>query len=193
MGIAKRIDDLEIAVAALAQARLDSKTLFRRAQEANLKAQQRALTEDAARRGTFGILTFFVNDEIYSSILAKTRYLTSSSRCHLQHDHQSFDDRENGRRGTDNGFLLRPQLASQTVAFCCDQCRPTTTPESLQREIPLTATICSALFRRNTRPLSFITPTASTRQFFCGCVETKWRRAFRGRSNCLSRRILLTQ
>jgi 2-hydroxychromene-2-carboxylate isomerase len=61
----KKMDDPEIAVASLAQAGLDAESLFRRAQATDVKAQLLAATEDAAKRGAFGIPTFFVDDEIY--------------------------------------------------------------------------------------------------------------------------------
>lgn len=61
----KKMDDPEIAVASLKQAGIDAEELFARAQDADVKARLMAATEDAARRGAFGIPTFFVGDNIY--------------------------------------------------------------------------------------------------------------------------------
>jgi 2-hydroxychromene-2-carboxylate isomerase len=61
----QKMDDPEIAVAALKAEGLDAEHLFARAQEADVKAQLAAATEEAAKRGVFGIPSFFVGDALY--------------------------------------------------------------------------------------------------------------------------------
>ena len=61
----EKMDDPEIAVAALTREGLDGAALLARAQDEAVKAKLMATTEAAAARGAFGIPTFYVNDEIY--------------------------------------------------------------------------------------------------------------------------------
>jgi 2-hydroxychromene-2-carboxylate isomerase len=61
----QKMDDPEIAVAALKGEGLDAERLYDLAQSADIKARLLAATEDAAGRGAFGIPTFFVGDEMY--------------------------------------------------------------------------------------------------------------------------------
>jgi 2-hydroxychromene-2-carboxylate isomerase len=60
----KKMDDPEVAKAALAESQIDP-ALLERAQAAEVKAALIANTEDAVSRGTFGIPTFFVDGEIF--------------------------------------------------------------------------------------------------------------------------------
>jgi 2-hydroxychromene-2-carboxylate isomerase len=59
------MDDPEVAVASLQEAGFDASALHKRSQDADVKAKLMAATEDAAKRGAFGIPTFFVNGQIY--------------------------------------------------------------------------------------------------------------------------------
>jgi 2-hydroxychromene-2-carboxylate isomerase len=61
----QKMDDPQVAVAALVQAGIDAETLLKRSQDADVKARLMTATEDAAKRGAFGIPTFFVGKEIY--------------------------------------------------------------------------------------------------------------------------------
>ena len=61
----KKMDDPEIAVAALTASGLDAKRLFARAGEADVKAKLIENTQSAVERGAFGSPTFFVGDEMF--------------------------------------------------------------------------------------------------------------------------------
>ncbi len=61
----KKMDDPAIAAGALASSGLDAERLLARAKEDDVKAKLMANTEAAAKRGAFGIPTFFVGEEIY--------------------------------------------------------------------------------------------------------------------------------
>ncbi|MCG6204731.1 2-hydroxychromene-2-carboxylate isomerase [Rhodopseudomonas sp. HC1] len=61
----KKMDDLEIAAAALTSSRLDGKKLLTRAQEPEVKAKLIANTDDAVARGAFGSPTFFVGSDMF--------------------------------------------------------------------------------------------------------------------------------
>ena len=61
----KKMDDPEIAMAALNASSLDAAKLFARAQEPEVKAKLVANTQDAVERGAFGSPTFFVGDEMF--------------------------------------------------------------------------------------------------------------------------------
>ena len=61
----KKMDDPEIAVAALTSSGLDAAGLFARAGEADVKAKLIENTQAAVDRGAFGSPTFFVGDEIF--------------------------------------------------------------------------------------------------------------------------------
>ena len=61
----KKMDDPEIALAALTASGLDAKRLFTRAGEADVKAKLIENTQNAVERGAFGSPTFFVGNEIF--------------------------------------------------------------------------------------------------------------------------------
>ncbi|MGE0597000.1 MAG: 2-hydroxychromene-2-carboxylate isomerase [Hyphomonadaceae bacterium] len=61
----KKMDDPAIAAAALAASGLDAQRLIARAKDDDVKAQLLANTEAAAKRGAFGIPSFFVGGELY--------------------------------------------------------------------------------------------------------------------------------
>ncbi|UYO39750.1 2-hydroxychromene-2-carboxylate isomerase [Rhodopseudomonas palustris] len=61
----KKMDDLEVAAAALSLSGLDGQRLLTRAQEPEVKAKLIANTEDAVQRGAFGSPTFFVGKEMF--------------------------------------------------------------------------------------------------------------------------------
>lgn len=61
----KKMDDLEVAAAALSSSGLDGKALLTRAQQPEVKAKLIANTEDAVQRGAFGSPTFFVGTEMF--------------------------------------------------------------------------------------------------------------------------------
>ena len=61
----KKMDDPEIAIAALNASGLDGTKLFARAQEPEVKAKLVANTQNAVERGAFGSPTFFVGDEMF--------------------------------------------------------------------------------------------------------------------------------
>ena len=62
---AKKMDDPEVARASLDAAGLDGAQLLARAQEADVKQRLMDNTANAVERGSFGIPTFFVGNEIY--------------------------------------------------------------------------------------------------------------------------------
>jgi 2-hydroxychromene-2-carboxylate isomerase len=61
----KKMDDPEIALAALTASGLDAKRLLARAGEADVKARLIENTQNAVERGAFGSPTFFVGNEIF--------------------------------------------------------------------------------------------------------------------------------
>ena len=61
----KKMDDPEVARAALMESGLDADRLLARAQDPRVKETLTANTQRAAERGAFGIPTFFVGDEMY--------------------------------------------------------------------------------------------------------------------------------
>lgn len=61
----QKMDDPEVAAAVLTAAGLDAKAILEATQDPEVKAQLVANTDAAAARGTFGIPTFFVGDEIF--------------------------------------------------------------------------------------------------------------------------------
>ena len=61
----KKMDDAEVAVAALTASGLDAKRLLARAGEADVKARLIENTQSAVERGAFGSPTFFVGNDIF--------------------------------------------------------------------------------------------------------------------------------
>jgi 2-hydroxychromene-2-carboxylate isomerase len=61
----KKMDDVEVVKAALAESGLDADRLLARAQSDEVKARLIAKTEAAVGRGLFGIPTFFVGPEMF--------------------------------------------------------------------------------------------------------------------------------
>ena len=61
----KKMDDPQVAAAALHQAGLDGARLIARTQESEVKERLLKNTEASVARGTFGSPTFFVGDEIF--------------------------------------------------------------------------------------------------------------------------------
>lgn len=61
----RKMDDPEVAIAALTESGLDGAAMAERAQAPEVKAQLMAATENAAKRGAFGSPTFFVDGEMY--------------------------------------------------------------------------------------------------------------------------------
>ena len=61
----KKMDDPDVAAAALTASGLDGAKLLARGQEADVKAQLVANTQDAVARGAFGSPTFFVGKEMF--------------------------------------------------------------------------------------------------------------------------------
>ncbi len=61
----KKMDDGAVAAEALAASGLNAARLLARAQDADVKATLIANTEAAAKRGAFGIPSFFVGDDLY--------------------------------------------------------------------------------------------------------------------------------
>ena len=61
----KKMDDPEVALAALTASGLDAQRLFARAGEADVKAKLIENTQAAVDRGTFGSPTFFVGNEMF--------------------------------------------------------------------------------------------------------------------------------
>ncbi len=61
----KKMDDPEVAMAALAASGLDAAKLLARAQEPEVKAKLIENTQEAVARGAFGSPTFFVGNEMF--------------------------------------------------------------------------------------------------------------------------------
>lgn len=61
----EKMDDPAVAAAALNASGLDAERLLARTKDEDVKAKLMANTEAAAKRGAFGVPTFFVGDEIY--------------------------------------------------------------------------------------------------------------------------------
>ncbi len=61
----RKMDDPEVARAALDEAGLDGARLFARTQEQEVKDRLLRNTEHSVERGTFGAPTFFVSDEMF--------------------------------------------------------------------------------------------------------------------------------
>jgi 2-hydroxychromene-2-carboxylate isomerase len=61
----KKMDDPEVALAALNASGLDAPKLFARAQEPEVKAKLIENTQSAVERGAFGSPTFFVGNEMF--------------------------------------------------------------------------------------------------------------------------------
>ena len=61
----KKMDDPEVIKEAFIESGFDADRLIEQMQDPNIKAQLIANTEEAVKRGTFGIPTFFVDDDIY--------------------------------------------------------------------------------------------------------------------------------
>ncbi|WP_315723495.1 MULTISPECIES: 2-hydroxychromene-2-carboxylate isomerase [unclassified Bradyrhizobium] len=61
----KKMDDPEIAIAAVTSSGLDGARLFARAQEPEVKAKLVENTQRAVERGAFGSPTFFVGNEMF--------------------------------------------------------------------------------------------------------------------------------
>ena len=61
----KKMDDLEVLRAALAESKLDAETLLALAQTEEVKEELRVNTERSVGRGAFGSPTFFVGGEIF--------------------------------------------------------------------------------------------------------------------------------
>ncbi|WP_315750584.1 MULTISPECIES: 2-hydroxychromene-2-carboxylate isomerase [unclassified Bradyrhizobium] len=61
----KKMDDPEIAIAAITSSGLDGARLFARAQEPEVKAKLVENTQAAVERGAFGSPTFFVGNEMF--------------------------------------------------------------------------------------------------------------------------------
>ena len=61
----KKMDDLEVAITAIASSGLDAQKLFARAQDADVKAKLIENTRSAVERGAFGAPTFFVGNEMF--------------------------------------------------------------------------------------------------------------------------------
>jgi 2-hydroxychromene-2-carboxylate isomerase len=61
----RKLDDPAVIEAVLTEAKLDAAQIVARAQEPDVKAKLVANTEATVSRGTFGIPTFFVGDELY--------------------------------------------------------------------------------------------------------------------------------
>jgi 2-hydroxychromene-2-carboxylate isomerase len=61
----KKMDDVDVLRAALAESRLDAEEILALAQTAEVKGELLANTQRSVERGTFGSPTFFVGDEIF--------------------------------------------------------------------------------------------------------------------------------
>ncbi|WP_315743585.1 MULTISPECIES: 2-hydroxychromene-2-carboxylate isomerase [unclassified Bradyrhizobium] len=61
----KKMDDPEVAIAAITSSGLDGTKLFARAQEPQVKAKLVENTQQAVERGAFGSPTFFVGGEMF--------------------------------------------------------------------------------------------------------------------------------
>jgi len=77
----KKMDDPEVIKAAFEESGFDSEKLMAQMQDPEVKAKLISNTEEAVKKGVFGIPTFFVDDEMYfgkdtiwmiEEILAKT-------------------------------------------------------------------------------------------------------------------------
>ena len=61
----KKMDDPEVIKAAFEESGFDSEKLMAQMQDPNVKAKLISNTEEAVKKGVFGIPTFFVDDEMY--------------------------------------------------------------------------------------------------------------------------------
>ncbi len=61
----KKMDDPEVIKAAFEESGFDSEKLLGQMQDPEVKAKLISNTEDAVKRGLFGIPTFFIDDEMY--------------------------------------------------------------------------------------------------------------------------------
>jgi len=61
----KKMDDPEVIKEAFTESGFDANRLMNQMQDPDIKAQLIKNTENAVKRGTFGIPTFFVGDDIY--------------------------------------------------------------------------------------------------------------------------------
>ena len=61
----KKMDDPEVIKEAFTESGFDADRLMEQMQDPDIKAQLIANTEEAVKRGTFGIPTFFVEDDMY--------------------------------------------------------------------------------------------------------------------------------
>ena len=61
----KKMDDPEVIKAAFEESGFDSEKLLEQMQDPDVKAKLISNTEDAVKRGLFGIPTFFIDDEMY--------------------------------------------------------------------------------------------------------------------------------
>ena len=61
----KKMDDPEVIKAAFEESGFDSEKLLEQMQDPDVKAKFISNTEDAVKRGLFGIPTFFIDDEMY--------------------------------------------------------------------------------------------------------------------------------
>ena len=61
----KKMDDPEVIKAAFEESGFDSEKLLEQMQYPDVKAKLISNTEDAVKRGLFGIPTFFIDDEMY--------------------------------------------------------------------------------------------------------------------------------
>jgi len=61
----KKMDDPEVIKAAFEESGFDSEKLLEQMQDPDVKAKLISNTEDAVKKGLFGIPTFFIDDEMY--------------------------------------------------------------------------------------------------------------------------------
>ena len=61
----KKMDDPEVIKSAFEESGFDSEKLLEQMQDPDVKAKLISNTEDAVKRGLFGIPTFFIDDEMY--------------------------------------------------------------------------------------------------------------------------------
>ena len=61
----KKMDDPEVIHAAFLESGLDAEKLMSQMQDPEIKGKLISNTDDAVKRGVFGIPTFFVDDEMY--------------------------------------------------------------------------------------------------------------------------------
>ena len=61
----KKMDDPEVIKAAFDESGLDSEKLMNQMQDPDVKAKLISNTEEAVKRGLFGIPTFFIDDDMY--------------------------------------------------------------------------------------------------------------------------------